>query len=163
MGNIDWNKVKFIVAIILCSGLGSYYLQPYIHSNEDALNLIVRAFTLLAGFLIATITLIGDSKSLPSGSWRKAELFYNTINKRLIRHQLLFQLYLVTLALIFISYLIDDKSSQTLKYIEYAYSFCTVSAFILSLFLPNSLMKIQKEKIEIEIAARKEDNSKTSG
>ncbi|PKG73159.1 hypothetical protein CXF86_19100 [Shewanella sp. GutCb] len=156
MKKVDKEKVLLAVAIVLWSLIGSYYIQPLVHNNQHAINVIVTVFTVLAGFLIAIITLIGDPKSLPSGSWQKAELAYKRTHNRLVRHKLLFQLYLLTLALIFISFVLKDQLARYQYIIEYIYIFMTLTAFILSLKLPSSLLDIQQERIEHEIDERRE-------
>ena len=157
MKKIDKNKVLLGVAIILWSLIGSYYIQPLIHGNQNAINVIVTMFTVLAGFLIAIITLIGDPKSLPSGSWRKAELAYERTHNRLVRHKFLFKLYLLTLALIFLAFVLKDQLTMYQNIIEYIYVFMTLAAFMLSLKLPSSLMTIQQERIEHEINERRRE------
>lgn len=106
---IDIEKVKFGIMVILFGGLGSYFGQPYIHNNSEAINIIVTVFSILAGFLIAVITLVGDPASLPSGSWRKARFASDIIYERLEKHKMLFLAYLMTLSLIFLDVLIQGK------------------------------------------------------
>ncbi|NKF51381.1 hypothetical protein G3R49_12515 [Shewanella sp. WXL01] len=157
MSSIDGQKVSLAIAVILWSILGSYFAQPLVHGNDSATTLIVTVFTVLAGVLMAVITLIGDPKSLPSGSWRKAELAYQRTYNRLMRHKWLFLLYLWVLALIFLSILFKGKLANYQSVIEYIYLFLANVAFILSLRLPSSLLAIQLERIEYEIEQRRKD------
>ncbi|CAA0111670.1 Uncharacterised protein [BD1-7 clade bacterium] len=154
--NIDREKIKEAIAIILWSGWGAYHFQPLIHGNQDAINVIVTMFSILAGFLVAVITLIGDPKSLPSGSWQKARLGSELTYNRLTRHKWLFKTYLATLALIFVSMLMKKKLQDFQCYVEYGYLFLAISAFVMSFRLPASLMHIQRERIEAEIKERRE-------
>ena len=153
--DIDKDKVKLTIATVLWSALGSHFGQPLIHNNQDAINVIVTVFSVLAGFLVAIITLIGDPKSLPSGSWQKARIGSDLTYNRLVRHKWLFNLYLSALALVFISMLIKEKLTNVQDYIEYSYLFVSIAAFLLSFRLPSSLMTIQKERIEHEITERR--------
>jgi len=155
MNKIDRHKITFGFAVLLWSCIGSYYGQPYIHGNQDAINIIVTMFSILAGFLVAIITLVGDPKSLPSGGWQKAQLGYKRTYNRLTRHKWLFKLYLTTLAFIFISILLKDKLKDYQQLIEYLYLFLAIAAFIFSLRLPSTLMIIQQERIEHEINERR--------
>ncbi len=152
---IDTEKIKVTIAVILWSGLGSYFAQPLIHGNQDAINVIVTVFSILAGFLVAVITLVGDPKSLPSGSWQKARLGSELTYNRLTRHKWLFKLYLGTLALVFISMLMKTKLKEYQSYVEYVYLFLAIAAFCLSFKLPSSLMHLQQERIEHEIEERR--------
>nr|WP_319491843.1 hypothetical protein [uncultured Desulfobacter sp.] len=155
---IDKNKIKYAIAVVLYSGIGAYYGQPLIHDNTSAINIIVTVFSVLAGFLVAVITLIGDPASLPSGSWRRAELGSRVLYTRLTRHKLLFLLYLSTLFLIFISVLVKGKYPMLEIWIERIFMFFAISAFALSFQLPQALMNLHKERIENEIESRRHND-----
>lgn len=152
---IDKDKIKFAVCVALWSFLVACLSQPLIHGNQDAINVIVTVFSILAGFLIAVITLVGDPKSLPSGSWRAAKLGSELTYNRLNRHKWLFYLYLVSLFLIFISIVIKSSFPVLQISIEYAYMFFATAATFFSFKLPAGLMQLQQERIEQEIEERK--------
>jgi hypothetical protein len=59
---LDPKKIRYAVAVTLWAGLGSYIAKPLIEGNQDAINVIVTVFSILAGFLIAVITLVGDQR-----------------------------------------------------------------------------------------------------
>lgn len=154
---IDKNKIKYAIATVLFSGLGSYLGQPFIHGNNDAINVIVTVFSILAGFLVAIITIIGDPASLPSGSWQKAQLGSQLVYNRLLRHKWLFTLYLITLVTVFISILFKKKIPELFEFnIERLFLFFAINAFILSFRLPTSLLNLHQERIEHEIESRRE-------
>lgn len=152
----DIPKIKYAIAVSLYGVIGSCLGQPLIHGNDNAINIIVTVFSILAGFLVAIITIIGDPSSLPSGSWQRARLGSEVLYNRLERHKLLFLLYLITLLLIFISVLIKGKIVFLEPWIERVYLFFSISAFSLSFQLPYSLMNLHKERIEQEIDSRRE-------
>lgn len=152
---IDSHKVKYAVAVVLWAGLGSYYAKPLIVGNQDAIDVIVTVFSILAGFLVALITMIGDPKSLPSGGWQVARLGSDQTYNRLIRQKWMFYIYLIALALIFLSMLLKNKFQEINCVIEYSYLFFSIVAFILSFKLPSTLMELQKERIEQEITERR--------
>ena len=151
----DTSKVKYAVAVALWGGLGSYIAKPLIEGNQDAINVIVTVFSILAGFLIALITLIGDPKSLPSGGWQVARLGSDLTYNRLTRQKWLFYIYLVALVLIFVSMLLKAKFKEANIWVEYVYLFFSIIAFILSFKLPSTLMELQRERIEQEIVERR--------
>lgn len=136
----------------------TYFLQPHIHNNQDAINIIVTVFSILAGFLVAIITIVGDPGSLPNGSWRAARLGSERTYNRLTRKKWLFILYLFTLALIFTTVLIKGKNPIVELWLERIYLFLAVYAFTLSFQLPSALLKLQQERIEQEIEFRKENS-----
>lgn len=152
---IDKEKVKYAVCIILWSGLSAFYGQPLIHGNQDAINVIVTVFSILAGFLVAVITLVGDPKSLPSGSWQLARLGSDLTYNRLVRHKWLFKGYLITLFLIFSSIVAKNKFPVTQVVLEYIYMFFASISCFLSFKLPTALMELQRERIEHEIEERR--------
>ncbi len=153
--DIDSRKIKLAVAITLWGGIFAYYAKPLIADNQDAINVIVTVFSILAGFLVALITLIGDPKSLPSGGWQIARLGSDLTYNRLVRQKWLFFIYLIALALIFISMLLKKSFPEVNCIIEYVYLFFSSVAFLLSFMLPSTLMDLQKERIEQEIAERR--------
>lgn len=155
--SVDKDKVKLAVCLVLWGGLGSYFCQPLIHGNQDAINVIVTVFSILAGFLVAVITLVGDPKSLPAGSWQMARLGSDLTYNRLIRHKWLFKSYLITLFLIFLSIVIKGKFDLIQCVLEYAYMFFSTISCILSFKLPSALIELQQERIEHEIAERRKN------
>lgn len=152
---IDRHKVKYAISVVLWAGLGTYFAKPLIEGNQDAVNVIVTVFSILAGFLIALITLIGDPSSLPKGGWQVARLGSQRTYNRLTRQKWLFYIYLAALTLIFLSTLLKGKFKEINHFVEYAYLFFSIVAFILSFKLPGTLMELQEERVEQEIAERR--------
>lgn len=152
---IDKDKIKLAFCFTLWGCLGSYFCQPLIHDNQNAINVIVTVFSILAGFLIAVITLVGDPKSLPAGSWQVARLGSDLTYNRLIRHKWLFNAYLITLFLIFISIVIKNRYATVQLFLEYVYMFFATVSCLLSFKLPSALIELQQERIEQEIAERR--------
>ncbi len=154
---IDKEKVKYGLSVFLFSGLGSYFGQPLIHGNDEAINIIVTVFSILAGFLVAIMAIIGDPASLPSGGWRIARLGSDIIYTRLVRQKWLFILYLGALVTIFISTLIKDQIPFSVeKWIERIYLLISINAILLSFKLPSALLQLHQERIEHEIKSRRE-------
>ena len=152
---LDLNKIKYGIAVILWGCIGSYFAKPLVEGNQDAINVIVTVFSILAGFLIAVITLVGDPKSLPSGGWQSARIGSDLTYNRLTRQKWLFYIYLIALVLIFASMLIKGKFKDVNDLIEYVYLFFATVAFALSFKLPSTLMELQRERIEQEISQRR--------
>lgn len=153
---IDSKKVRYACIVFAVSFFGSILLKPLVSCNQDAINIIVTVFAILAGFLILVITLVGDTESVPLGSWRIARFSIDQTHKSLIRHKWLFYLYLIILLLIFSSMLIKDQFPRVNDYLEYIYLTCSIAAFILSFKLPSTVIKLQKERLEHEIIKRRQ-------
>jgi hypothetical protein len=152
---IDFAKIRFGILAFILAVIISYYGQPLIHNNSQAISLITTVFSVLAGFLVAIIAITGDPALLPPGSWRAAEMERENILKRLTRHKWLFILYLVTLCFIFVSLLLQREFPQINIWFERVYLFFGVLAFTLSLRLPSVLTKIHQERIDCVIEHRR--------
>lgn len=155
MKQLDWKRISYFAFSIIGGLSASYYGQPYIHNNDKAINIIVTVFSILAGFLVALMTLMGDPGGYSSRSWRFFEFKKSAVFNKLSRQKWLFKIYLVTLGSIFISSLIEKNSPSIAVYFEYAYLGLAVSAFILSLSLPTALMNIQLARHDELIEAKR--------
>lgn len=153
--SINLTRIRIGILAAVLAGMASYFSQPLIHGNDQAVNVIVTVFSVLSGFLIAIIAIVGDPVLLPPGTWRAAELEREKLNNRLIRHKWLFTLYLITLGLVFFALLLKDKDPNIVLWLERSFLFFGVFAFILSLTLPGSLMKVQRERIDAVIEHRR--------
>jgi len=126
-----------------------------IHGNDQAVNVIVTVFSVLAGFLVAIIAVVGDPLLLPPGTWRAAQIERDKLDNRLIRHKWLFVAYLITLALIFVDLLVAKVLPGWGVWLERLFLFFATFSFLLSLQLPNTLMQAQKERIDAVIEHRR--------
>jgi Na+/H+ antiporter NhaB len=151
----DWRKVAFLAFAIAFSLVFAWAGQPLIHGNQSAIDVIVTVFSILAGFLVAIIAIIGDPASIPKGSWRVAEIKAPSIDERINKQKWLFTGYLITLGLIFASLLAAKVNTKLSAVLEHIYLFMSSVAFIYSLKLPGFLSRIQRERVSDEIEARR--------
>ncbi len=142
---IDKSRLIFFGVAAAAGEVGFLYGQPLIHKNELAINVIVTVFSILAGFLVAIMTIMGES-GFSSRSWRANELNRTNIYRRLVRQKYMFYLYLVTLGLIFLSSLLSKNYQDACNIIERLYLGLAIFTFVLSLGLPGALMKIQMSR-----------------
>jgi len=156
---LDMTKLRIGILASILATLVSYYGQPLIHNNAQAISLITTVFSIIAGFLVAIIAITGDPALLPPGTWRAAEMERENIKRRLIRHKWLFILYLTTLCLVFFSLLIQKECPQVNIWIERIYLFFGVLAFTLSVQLPSLLTKIHQERIDCVIEHRRANDN----
>jgi hypothetical protein len=136
----------------------AYYVQPYMHHNQDAVLIVITVFTVFAGFLIAIITIIGDPIMIPEGSWRIAEGGRERMELRLICHIVLFVLYLTTIALLFAGVILDKASaehSDVKMWVERAYLFIGTTSFFLTFALPSALLEMQRARYDAETERRR--------
>lgn len=158
-------NLERIWAVIYAGGaltlgvVAAIYGQELIHGNDTAQGVIVTVFSILAGFLIAIMTLLGDQSVLP-GSWRIAEAKSKLIRAKLVRQKWLFYFYLITLSLIFTHTLLKAKYPEIGSCLERLYFGFATSSFIFSFKLPSTLMAVQTDRIDAVIDARRANASK---
>lgn len=152
---IDIYRSLVIVISVIGGVVGFVYGQPLIHGNSNAVNIIVTVFSILAGFLIAVMTIVGEHSLLP-GNWRIAELQRDTILRENIRYMALFYVYLLALGLIFTSSLIEKDFPKTNVWIEKIYCGISFMGFLLSIGLPKTLKDIQKKRHDAVIKLRRD-------
>ncbi|WP_283627787.1 hypothetical protein [Shewanella baltica] len=172
----NWKKYRkktiYLLLTIVFSGIFAVLLQPFL--TDKALDVLVNIYSILAGFLVGVIALIGDPSSLPTGSWRVAENATQNTFRKLRSTKNLLYVYLLTLFAIFsykllavphaldviktthwglfiLPYLSDFK-----VFVEQVILFLSFIAFSYSFTLPNSLFNIQKARVEKEIENRRE-------
>lgn len=166
-------KTTSLLLTLIVSGSLSVFFQPLL--NDNALDTLVNIYSILAGFLIGVIALIGDPASLPSGSWRIAEAATKNTFRSLQGTRNLLYIYLLTLFLIFLYKLlsIDGITSILISYgvtldvksylvvikewSELFILFCSFVAFGYSFKLPSKLYLIQYQRVNKEIASRRKE------
>lgn len=157
MKKIDWVLLLKFSIVCLVAAAGAYYGQPLIHDNSDASDVLINVFSILAGFLVAVMTIMGEPIFYRKKTWRYNKFARRNYVKSLIRHKDLFHAYLITLALIFLSRLIDSDSHPIFNlWLERSFIFFSVIAFLFSITLPDKLINKQLEKYDEQIEEKKE-------
>lgn len=155
---IDYSNLLKIFVLVIASAAIAYYGQPFINKNDAAVNVLVTIFSVMAGFLVAILAIVGDPLLLPEGSWRLAELTRKKIQYRLIRHKMLFELYLWSLAFILLALLFRNINLVLTIWLERIFLFFSTMAFIVSFRLPKVLMEAQSQRIEAIIEQRRAES-----
>ena len=148
---VDRRLVGAVGSAALAALCAAWLGQPLIHGNEHAQTLIATFFSILAGFLIAITTVLGDPSILARRTWRAGEISRGHVERELLRQKLLFVLYLMTLGLLMVAAVADDTAARLTKVVEYIYLGLGTFAFLLSLGLLWSLMKIQLDRYDVLI------------
>lgn len=152
--NIAWKRLIGLACLLLLSILSGYYLQPRISGNKDAINTIVTIFSILAGFLIAVITFIGDPGLR---GWKDLQLDKRAAQAKLSRHRMLFHLYLFTLALALAMFLVPDTFEKLQLWLERFFVGSATFVFFASFTLPRSLSALQMERYESALSEQLPD------
>lgn len=145
---IDFKRMILLFIAFCVSAYIGYQFQPMISNNPNAVNTVVTIFSILAGFLIAVITFIAEPTLRAAKNWEELEKMKETVQRQLVRQQLLFLLYLLTLGIALAMYLTPPASVDVLKCLQGFFLFLATFVFLVSLTLPSSLMRIQMERYE---------------
>jgi hypothetical protein len=157
---IDWGRLVYpLFAAIVAVGVG-YWGQPLIHDNSDAIDIIVNVFSILAGFLVTIMTLLGEPGLFHGRSWRSDAVKRSNTYRRLVRHKWLFITYLIVLALVFAAALITKNfpNHPAIMWIERLYLGFAVFAFFMSIALPGRLMNLQLARFDEMVENRRKGN-----
>jgi len=157
MKDIDFKRVLIFLASFAASLLFSYFLTSTLTNNNDALNLVANVFSILSGFLLLVITMSGDNSSISVGlSELDNEHQESRFLMRFNKYYTLFLLYLGTLILIFIYYLLAKDTMHSgpvfdaiKSSIAHIISFFTCFSFIQSTFIPIKIKELFREKKEL--------------
>ena len=151
MNNKRTPIIRFILIAIL-SGLLAYLGQPCVHGKEKAVELIINVFAILAGFLIAIMTLFSDMRFDEDANWRQIQIREGVQEQRYIKHSLLFYTYLAVLVCVFIVILLAHKEEYenglAIFWLERSYLFLACISIFYSVFLPGNLIKSRKEEFK---------------
>lgn len=157
---LDYVLLGKIAICASVSGVVAYYAQPLIHNNKDAADVLINVFSILAGFLVAVMTIMGEPVFHRQRTWRYNRQAKKNYEKTLYRHKDLFHAYLVTLAIIFVSRLVDgDKYPDVQLWLERAFLFLSCFAFIFSMALPDKLINRQLQRYDDQVDEKKDTHS----
>ena len=148
--SLDYKKIRYYVLAVILSAIGSCYAQPRIHGNAQVITSIAMLISMLAYTVIFANALLSDVERIPKGSWRVATFDYKRTRQRLTFHNCLFYIYLITLTMAFMVLV------NPCVWFEAIYVFFAILGILLSFRIPSILIKIQREKIDNEIKARRQ-------
>ncbi len=150
--------VKQIVIVSLwglISAVASYWGWPFI--NGDFIGYVVTAFSILAGFVLAALTLLGEPGLLTPGTWREAQFDLERIKSSLGRYQRLFLLYISVLLVGGLHFFTPAMPCYFSKAIKVSFAFLSVFSLGCSLALPSSLIQLQLARLRDEIKRREQE------
>lgn len=147
--------IYIIIAAIVSLYVGNKW-GMMIKGADDVLSGIVDVFSILAGVLVAVVSIIGDPSMLLPGNWRVGYEHAKDVQDRLARFSHLFTIYILTIFLVLFARLADFSHMTGIDWIFQIVLGLVTFGFLMSLPLPYSLMAIQKERMREEIRRRKE-------
>lgn len=154
----SWGRLAWWLLILVASAAFAWWAQPYYSGNSAAIGVLGTAFSVLAGFLIAVLTITGE-RSPRGRTWRQDAAALMMAGRDLRYQRSLFHLYLVVLALTFVSALGLPEHLQGGKVaVDRGTLFLASFGGFLSLRLPSILTRRYQDRLRAEVlAARKEE------
>lgn len=158
---MNGERLSYLILLIAAVGVGvAAYLfgAPLILGNDKAMDVIVTLFSILAGFIIAIMTLLGD-ETLRPGGWKRARVDADNVKRRLDRQQQLFWLYLTTLTLILGARLIQTAYPAVSNELQRIAFGMAAAALLLSYALPVALRGAQVARLEAAVGKERKGAS----
>ena len=147
--------VRYVALSTMLSVPSAYVFQPRYHDNSDAATILATVLSILAGFLIAVMAIVSDERALRGKNWRQDTFYMGEVRRQLVRHRMMFYLYLGVLVLIFIGSLKLEWWNWCQVWCERSMLFLAMMALLLSFRLPGELTTRQMDLLQNLIAARK--------
>jgi len=142
-----------LIPLLVISALASYFGGSDI--DTGFITYVAVVFSILAGFVLAAITLLGEPGLLTPGTWRDGQFDLERIKDNLSWYRWLFLLYIFILLVGGLHFFSSSLPPQILKIIKKAFLFLTALNFGLSFGLPFSLANLQLGRLRAEINRKK--------
>lgn len=159
-----WGRLALGVAgVMLLAYL--LYLGPADHPTSDvALIILGTALSILAGILLAIITMLGNPRSLYPGSWRVASAHRREIRYALNRSAMLFSIYLSVIATAFGAHLIEAYAGPEVdvRWVKHIALSVGSMALLWSFSLPWVIREAQLVRLDDEVESRKRRTRESS-
>jgi len=148
----------YIITSFVAASATSFAFPDALERSTTALEAIISIFSILAGVLVAVMSIIGDPSMLLSGNWRLGYEHAKDIQAKIGNYANLIAIYVVTLLFVLIAIVIKDAGVDGYSWVFTAALWLTSFGFLLSIPLPYSLMAIQTERMNEEIKRRRNGN-----
>lgn len=149
VSDFDFGRVCFVAMSFVVACIGGYFGQPFIHNNDLAIGVIVNVFSVLSGFLVTVMVLLGEPTLFTGLGRMEVASRRKNFYQGLARQKWLFILYMMVLGVLFSSTLLSKGGGPgVVAWLERVYLSLAVFAFILSLMLPHRLMSLQQARFD---------------
>ena len=126
-------------------------------ASESAVKVLATVLSILTGFLIAIITMLGDPRNLLAGNWRVGSVHRREIKRALNRFSALFYLYLAAIGMAFVASLVDGSIPCSVhRWIEHIALSVGAGALALSFGLPMAVRREQMRRLDEAVEDRRE-------
>lgn len=145
----------YIIFSMAVASAVTYFFPYALEKSVTALEGIISVFSILAGVLVAVMSIIGDPSMLLSGNWRVGHEHAKDIQAKIGNYANLIAIYVVTLLLVLIAIVLKDAEVVDCGWFFAVVLWFTTFGFLLSIPLPYSLMAIQTERMNEEVKRRR--------
>ena len=157
MSKLSWPRIGLILAgLIPACALMAQGPPSDATGNGDALRILVTVLSILSGFLIATITMMGDPSSLFPGSWRVANAHSRQIRRSLGRFTVLFYVYLIAILIAVAGTMLKGQLCPSISaWLRHGALCVGIAAIIWSFGLPITILRGQQSRLDKRVAERR--------
>jgi len=149
MNKLAYKRMLLATLSLLLAGTISFYEGSLFLIKPDVEELIITLYSILAGFLIAVMTIdIGFNDLSHRFNKRGKSLVAKEIKRKLTRQKFLFYLYLLSIIIVLAKNIVDPKYIIVVCALKKMFLFVSSFSLLMSLNLPNELMNAQQERID---------------
>lgn len=156
---VSKRKVGIFVCYVALALVFAWHFQPKYHGNGNAMTVLVTVFSILAGFLVAVMAIVSNDRALRGKNWRQNTFYLQQIRRELRMHGLLFYLYLVVLAMAFLTELKLGWPHLVQVGLELFMLFLACLAMLFSFMLPGHLTNRHIKDLEHLIRTQRDNDN----
>ena len=152
----------YILFCLFVSLYLSYQYGELLSNSPNAISALIGVFSILAGVLVAVISIVGDPSMLLPGNWRVGYEHAQDMQVKIGNYSNLFLVYILSLISLVMCYVVKDNPIIDFSWVYNITAFLSLFGLFLSIPLPYGLMAIQRERMDEEIKHRKEKSKRNS-
>ena len=141
-GRLFWGAAAVLGSVVL-----TYFFGGALSNDPNILGVIASIFSILAGVLIAVISILGDPSMLLDQSWRHSYLSAEETQRKIHRQTDVFMIYVLLLISLF-AFMLCSGNASYFWWLQRITFFLTALAFFASLSLPFTLRSIQRKRLD---------------
>jgi hypothetical protein len=142
-----WGRILFLFVSISASAYLTYKFGSYFDNGTDAISIVATIFSILAGVLMALISILGDPSMIIDSTWRTASLKIEENQRELHRKNDIFVVYIALLCSLFLFEITPKTEYKLYSAVQHVSFFLAIFSFFASFSLPFSLMNIQRKRL----------------
>ena len=151
---LGFRRIALPLVWLLGSLLMAWLFAPQFHCNKEAREVLVTVFSVLAGVLVALMTISSDARRLDGRSRRESVWFFREMKREISAQKVVFWIYLSVLALLFLDALKVFDRFGISRVSDYVIVWLSVVSLVSSFVLPSELTRRQIEALTAEIRSR---------